>query len=359
MGSSEIIASIRPVHTQPDKQVLEGGTFVAIEFEANDADLVRLAANALELARDVSAAITLTSNLPLGNVAPVQLLETTPRKRIPRFLFFFYHAPSRWTSSITTDHVTAAQQAWRHWDGLQDGKRLRRATRRYAQALAATDQVEALQTAWYGLEALEKPLALEEGLTPGTEVSRGTCDSCGTMYERRTTTLVGVRAFITGQIHQLPQSPEREAEWKALSEVRAALVHSLKDLKEIETKVNEHVAAAFHYLHDASVHLSHLHKLEEWGYRLNLPIPLTNVIVGKTGGQKPPSLGEWGPLLEMHLTWIEHGAHGWIPEYEAVNQAGGEIGGEFFYLGKPLNQATEEDLQPANVEIGELRPGSG
>jgi len=179
------------------------------------------------------------------------------------------------------------------------------------------------------------------------------------MYERKTTTLVGVRAFITGQIHQLPQSPEREAEWKALSELRAALVHSLRDLREIETKVNEHVAAAFHYLHDASAHLAHLHELEEWGYRLNLPIPLTNVIVGKTGGQKPPSLGEWGPLLEMRLTWIEHGAHGWIPEYESVNQAGGEIGGEFFYLGKPLNQASEEDLQPANVEIGKLRPGSG
>src|SRR5262249_24215495 len=146
-----------------------------------------------------------------------------------------------WHQYTTSSHATTLEsnksvvrKAISHWSNLDSGHRLRRATRRYAQALAESEPAYAFQTAYVGLEVLEKPLAHELGISPGVEERVGRCKSCNATYTYRKSTLAAVKRYVTGAAHPEGSTEEGEKEWTECSEVRNNLAHGLRDLAEIE-----------------------------------------------------------------------------------------------------------------------------
>jgi len=77
--------------------------------------------------------------------------------------------------------------------------------------LGTSDDIAAFQQAYVGLEALEKPLAVAGGLTPGTEEALAQCPACKHNWNYKKTALVGVRAFVHDTVDLKSGDPERQA----------------------------------------------------------------------------------------------------------------------------------------------------
>lgn len=335
--------ALRPLHRDQRQQMESGGTRVWLEFEADTQDLVQALYHGIEIVEDALAAIALSAAIPFGRCIPVQLLESVPGVATPRFLCMVLRQPGRWHTPIRSEDINFLGKAALHWHELDAGERLRRAARRYAQALGEPDSLLAFQLAYTGLEALEKPLAQEMGIPPGVEVVPGTCANCGAQYERKRTVLAGVRAFVRGELHGTP-SQQREQEWKRLSDLRVDLVHSLVDPLSVEPRAIELLPAAMHHLHDASVHLAHAHDREQAGYRLPRLVPIRFLFSGTT--PRIPS-DPFLPILEVtSIGWAEHPEYHFVPELQVFNHAGTGVESAAFVLKAPLASATEGDLEP-------------
>jgi hypothetical protein len=240
----------------------------------------------------------------------------------------------------------------KHWDHLLKGGRLRRAAALYRRSLQEDDDVFAFQEAYMGLEALEPPLAEQIGVSAGAEETRGKCESCGAEFVRRRTVLNGVRAYIRGAKHpETAASTQREKEWKKINALRQGLFHSLEDFDKLRSEARVVVAAAAHYLHDATCCLSHAHSLETPTFKL-LKGAKQLVLKGAVVPGICDAFEECRSILTLkEFGWDPHPKHGFVPRVNLVNNRGtADVGGNFFWVLSPLDAATESDLKPADFE---------
>jgi hypothetical protein len=230
-----------------------------------------------------------------------------------------------------------------HWKGLPTGARLRRAARHYSEAVGSSDPIDSFQTAYAGLEALEKPLALEAHLEPGTEVQTGHCEKCRFEFQRRKTALVGVRALVTGKFHDR-ESDQTRKEWRTLSDLRHGIVHSLKDDDALEGEAAELRPAICHHLHVACAHLAHLHELEKGEYGIG--VVRTALFEGRLEDIEVlrPMEKDCSPIvLSSLLRWSRSPEFGMLPEYSIETQWPVKLRTQF--LSKPISVASEADLE--------------
>jgi hypothetical protein len=348
--------AIEPTHWSARDRMLHGGCRVMVEFESQTVDLLRVAQEGMEWIEDVLAALTVSGSYPARHSNPIELLETTDGVESKQFLLFVDAERRAWQSHIGTPDIDFLRGAAIHWRELETGRRLRRAARRYAQALGEPDQLAAFQLAYQGLESLEKPLALERGLTPGTEITAGACATCGSTFERKKSALVGVRALVHGEFHG-GKTTERIDEWKRMSKLRSDLVHSLEDPESVADDAENILPATMHYLHDACAHLAHAHDLESARYAMPVAAPRRLVARGEYTGA--PS----GPLVPLltpsKASWVQHGGE-FVPQFGVERKGGDEVGAFWYTLSKPLAAATEADLVAVDwVKPGDVRPKPG
>jgi len=341
----------KPSQDEPSLQRKLGGADIQIEFETSEKDLVRAAALGVSLIADVLAGLSVVTGVPFGDVSLVHLVNVTLKARTP-FLFLLtpHHAHS--DEPVPASSIKHLQYMLAHWDHLPRGGRVRRAARLYWRMLREEDDIVSFQEAYMGLEALEPPLAELIGVTPGSEAVTGKCTSCGFEYTRNRTVLNGVRAYIRGARHPDPaSSAERENEWKQINKLRQDLFHSLEDIGKIRAKSYEILAAAAHHLHDAICCLSHTHNLESPTYRMRRGAKQL-LLQGRVEPGIQDKLEECRPVLTLKdAGWDQHPKHGFVPRFNIVHdRKGGDIGGYWFWLRKPLDLATESDLDPANFE---------
>ena len=180
------------------------------------------------------------------------------------------------------------------------------------------------------------------GINAGVEVRKGNCEKYGNKYTWKRTTLVAVRRFVRGDLHDT-RTPEREEEWKQISELRTALVHGLRDRKDLEQPAHESLSALLHYLHDAVAHLSHAHHLEVDPYILRRASPSRLVFLGTTG-EVPAD--KFAPVLEGTVArWFDDPDLGLLPDYNiTANVTGVEV--RPYLLRKPIALCAERDLLP-------------
>lgn len=336
------VVSMRPVHKDPAEQMQLGGTDIAIEYETTETDLLRATSVGLELIDDILAALSLYTSIRFGRTTPTQLLETTPKLTERRLLIPLQIGMDGSDRAIDSDAIDFARKAILHWDNLDTGHRLRRAARKYAQGLAEREPTDAFQLAYVGLEALEKPLAIQFGISPGVEVMTATCKSCGAISNYNRTTLAAVKKYVTGA-HEGEPTKERLNDWKECSAVRNDLAHGLKDLSEIEGRAHRFLPAIFHYLYDASMHLAHAHELETEEYRFAWPQRF--MMLGLIKNLEPGPLEDFELLLGVRPTgWAKDEKYGLVPEVVVNNSRPLDIGLMVRGLFKPLSDATENDL---------------
>lgn len=207
--------AIRPVHVEEVHQRELGGSFLVVEFERErDADLLVAARAGFELIEDFLSAITVVSGSTFSPSMLVQVARlTSAKEKNCEFLQFPRLPAHQWHEVISESMLRSARSLLAHWDGLESGKRLRRAARRYRDAAGTLDDIAAFQQAYVGLEAMEPPLAKMAGLTPSTEEVKGSCQHCGGQFTRKRTSLVGVRAFILGDFDTGKVGGQRKADW--------------------------------------------------------------------------------------------------------------------------------------------------
>ncbi len=347
LDSERPLVALRSLHPDRRDRMNIGGTRIWVTFDADVADLVQALQQGMLIAEDVMAGLAVTGTIPFVPCLPVQIVESDSGMSERRFVCFAMTEVRHWDVPISEKDVTLVQRAALHWRGLDAGGRIRRATRRYAEALGEHDPLSSFLSAYMGLEALEKPLANELGIPPGSEVVKGSCVKCGAEYERRRTVLAGVRAFIRGELHR-GKAENGERDWKELSDLRTQLTHGLSDPNKIEGEAHRLLPAAMHYLHDACVHLGHAHELESAAYRLVRTPPLRFLLMGKTKNVPGDPLQ---PILDVVATsWEEHGEYGFVPQFAITNRAGDGVEYQARRLGKPLASATEADLLEMRVQ---------
>lgn len=340
---------MRAVHEDEANRLSEGGTRIGIEFESEEEDLVRAVSQGAALGDDFLAAVCLSSGIPFPSSTPLQIVREGRNSSI-EFLRFLPFEGSSWPESLTESTLRDAARIQLHWRDLDGGHRLRRAARRYRRALASRDPLEGFQHAYSGLESIEKPLADEIGIAAGAETVTGTCKSCGASYEYRRTVLAGVRAFVRGQLH-VDASEIRSDEWRALNTLRNDLLHGRGDLDDLTAKSRDLMATVCHYLHDASVHLAHVHELETDQFRL-ARFGKRFVIRGKAHLPSLPPLLQQTLLMDAGpLRWVEDEEYGLVPEHQIVNRAGAPVEGEAFVLEDGFGDRSERDLKPTKWRL--------
>jgi hypothetical protein len=341
----------KPSQADPSLQRGLGGADIQIEFQADESDLVRAAALGISLIEDVLAGFGVVTGVPFGSVEFVHLVDITITEDTP-FLFMLSPHHRHSDKPVSDADITHVQSMLAHWDHLPTGKRVRRAGRLYWRMLREDDDIVSFQKAYMGLEALEKPLAELTGVPNGVEEVKGKCDKCGAEFTRKKTVLNGVRAYIRGAKHPDPaSSAQREKEWKQINDLRQDIFHSLEDIGKVRAKSYEVLVAPAHHLHDAICCLSHAHDLESPEYRLRRGAKQMLLLgIAQPGIQD--TLEECRPILTLKdLQWEPHAEHGFVPLANIVhNRNGTDIGGKWFWLTKPLDLATEDDLEPANIE---------
>lgn len=332
---------ITPLHDAELDRIQHGGSRVLCEFESDEQDIIRVAHEGMEWIDAVLAALAVSSGIPVRRSRPIELLEITPGVESKRFVSFLVVEPLLSPYKVTGAEIDFVRMAAVHWRELDNGRRIKRAARRYADALGESDPLVAFQLAYQGLEALEKPLAIELGLEPGAEITRGQCANCGHEFERKKTVLVGVRGLIKGDLHKA-QGAERNREWKAISDVRTRIVHGLDDSAGIAGDADKILPAVMHSLHDACAHLVHAHHLEAANYKMVQARPTQHVACGEyTGTPKGPFI----PLLTADTTrWARHGGM-LVPEFNILRQGGDDVGAYWYQLNVPLASANETDLK--------------
>ena len=144
--------------------------------------------------------------------------------------------------------------------------------------------------------------------------------------------------------------PAKKQEWKEINDFRHNIFHSLQDHKKLELKVRNVLPAAMHHLHDAICCLSHSHDLESSIFKLPGEMrPL--VFIGKFNSSKLEPLEECQALIEFEPGyWVPHPQHGFVPRFKMQNPGHDNLGGYFFWLDKPLKDATKDNLVPASFE---------
>jgi hypothetical protein len=351
VGQYDCKVFFKPSRDDPSLQRELGGAGIQVEFEASETDLVRAAALGVSLIEDVLAGLSVVTGVPFGDVALVHLVDITLKAQTP-FLFLLtpHHAHSdEPVSALSIKHL---QSMLAHWDHLPKGGRVRRAARLYWRMLREKDDTVSFQEAYMGLEALEPPLAELLDVPSGSEEVTGKCDSCGVEYTRKRTVLNGVRAYIRGAKHPDPaSSAEREKEWKQINKLRQDIFHSLEDVGKIRAKSYDVLVAAAHHLHDAICCLSHTHDLESQTYRMRRGATQL-LLKGTVEPGIQDTLEECRSVLTLkEKGWDPHPEHGFVPLFNIVHdREGADIGGIWYWLRKPLDLATQADLDPANFE---------
>jgi hypothetical protein len=246
--------------------------------------------------------------------------------------------------------LKSARKLLAHWDGLDGGHRLRRAARCYRFAAGTTDDVSAFQEAYIGLEAMEPPLAKMAGLTPGSEDVHGSCEKCGHKYVRKRTALVGVRAFVHGELTIENADEQPKSDWKLMNNLRNSLTHGLVDEIDLDEKPSKAFTAAMHYLHHAICACSHSADLTSERYRLARS-GVEFVLLGRYTA-KWPVLEDWAEILETSsFKWAQHAEHNLVPEIQFRNDGLQDIEVGVGRLKKPLSIATMKDVGRQRVEI--------
>jgi hypothetical protein len=340
-----------PVHTDKSMQRTHGGTFVAVEFLlTNEIDLLIAANKGLDLVNDFFSAVSIVEGTSLPEVKPVQIAFAEQALGNYNLLYFLDLSIRHWDKLVSKNTIDAIRGFLAHWDGLDSGKRLRRAAHHYYKAIGTNDVIALFQQAYMGMEALEKPLANAMNIPPGVEEIKGNCEKCGAEYTRRRNVLAGVRAYVCGELHSEMASNERNKEWKEINRLRHELFHSLEDSNKLEEEAHRVAPAVMHYLHDAICCLSHAHKLESSCFKL-VRGTRQIVLVGRFRSDGLGSSEPWRPLLEIENGyWVKHHQHGFVPEFRITNTGIKDLEAAFFWLEKPLGSASQNDLIPANWE---------
>jgi hypothetical protein len=335
-----------PVHDAPDDQINKGGTLIWVRFAADTTDMVRALHHGMELVQEILAAFAISSGAPFRPAVPLQVTECAPGLR---FIATVSTEALLWNTPLGKRDRDFLNTVALHWRELDSGHRLRRAARRYAEAIGEPAPLIAFHSAYMGLEALESPLAKERGIEPGVEIIPGKCDKCGAEYVRKRTVLAGVRAFIRGELHNNVSS-NGEQDWKDLSKLRVKNVHGLADPKALLGKAAELLPAAMHYLHDASAHLGHAHTHESPAFKLVRSGPIEYLVCG---GREHHGADPMVPLVQFEsCKWVKHPDHGYVPEMNMNNHAGCGLDAATYRLNKPLPEATQADLIQMRTEKG-------
>lgn len=345
--------TIRPEHTEPARQRELGGSILAVEFEGEqDVDLMVAARYGYELIEDFLSAITVVSGLTFRPSIILQVARLgSAKKSNCEFLQFLDLHANHWHEPISGQMIGATRHLLAHWDGLESGKRLRRAARRYRDAAGTFDDVAAFQEAYIGLEAMEPPLAKMAGLTPGTEEIKGACEHCGGQFTRKRTSLVGVRAFVLGDLNADNADEKRNADWKLVNKLRNDLMHGLVDEAALKQRPHDALIASMHYLHNAISICSHAPQLASEKYRLARG-GIRYVLVGSYTVSSWPELTQWTEVMETSsFRWVPHATYGHVPEMNIHNIGLKDLQ---IWFGKPVNPisfATLKDIKATRVEI--------
>ena len=255
-----------------------------------------------------------------------------------------------WGKPISGADIAKVKHLLAHWDGLDDGHRLRRAALQYREAIGTADDASAFQEAYMGLEAMEPPLAKAIGLTPGTEEVKGKCESCGHEFTRKRTTLVGVRAFVLDAPDVSQAEPDRAKDWKLINKLRTDLVHGLTDQDALEDRPHRALLAAMHHLHAAICLTSHAKELVTDKFLLARGGP-TYVIWGAYTGASWGPLHEWGQALEFsEFSWVAHEQYGHVPQISFKNEGIKNLQLGVAQLRDPLAFATMDSITPVRTE---------
>lgn len=343
---------LRPVHSDECSQLTHGGTFIVVEFSlGRTIDFLAATQKGLDLIEDFFAAVSLIVGAPFRDVEPVQIMcidQAIPQQYT--FVRFLDLAMHHWHRPISQETIQDVGSLLSHWDGLESGKRLRRAARQFQKAIGTDDDLAAFQYSYMGLEAIEKPLADVMNIPPGAEELEGQCEKCGAKYTRRRTVLAGVRAYVSGAFHPDTATPERKREWKEINDLRHTIFHSLQDNQKLEEKVLSALPAAMHHLHDAVCCLSHSHSLESPTFELARGMN-SLVFIGRFSAVGLGPLEKWSPLLDVeHGYWVSHPKFGFVPRFKMHNPGLENFGGIFYWLNTSLRRATIDNLVPANWE---------
>jgi hypothetical protein len=345
--------AISPEFNDKASQREKGGTILAIEFERDiEEDMIVVAREGFELIEDFLAAITVVTGSPFGPSVLSQVAKLTDdEERNCEFIQFLPLPWKQWHEPISKPTIALAKHLLAHWDGLENGHRLRRGARYYRDAAGNPDDVAAFQDAYIGLETLEPPLAKAFGLTPGTEEFKGKCAECGAEFVRKKTTLVGVRAFVLESFDPKTAHDGRSTDWKLMNGLRNDLMHGLVDEKSLADRPYQSFIATMHHLHNAIAVLSHANELVREHYRLPRGGKLY-VLAGAYSVKEWPPLNTWRDIVETsEFRWVPHNKHGFVPEISFRNSIENLALGIAFLDG-PLSFATMQDLRNSSVETG-------
>jgi hypothetical protein len=343
---------IRSAHSEEALQRELGGSLLAIEFEGDDdTDLFVVARNGFELIEDFLSAITVISGTTFHPSTILQAARLTSAKKTCDFLQFLQLPVNHWHEVISEPMIRSARHLLAHWDGLESGKRLRRAARRYRDAAGTLDDVAAFQEAYIGLEAMEPPLAKMAGLTAGTEEVKGSCEHCGHEFIRKRTSLVGVRAFVLGGTKPESADEQRKADWRLINNLRNDLMHGLVDDATLKRRPHDALITSMHYLHDAIMICSHAAAGPSQNYRLARGATRF-VLIGTYTATSWSALRDWAEIVETSsFRWVPHTTHGLVPEMAFRNQGLKGLRVGFGRVVEPMSVATMNDLRNAPIEM--------
>jgi hypothetical protein len=344
--------AIQPIYQDPAKQRELGGSLLVIEFEEDvSADILAVARDGLELIEDFLSAIAVIEGITF---APCKLIQVARKEGVNKhncdFLQFIEVPATHWARPITAETLHATRHMLAHWDGLESGKRLRRAARQYREAIGNFDDVLAFQEAYIGLETMEKPLAEMVGLEPGTELTSGHCESCGFEFTRRKTSLVGVKSFVLDDLDQDAAEAGRKADWKLINRLRNELFHGLVDTSSLGKRAHEGLVAAMHHLHRGICICSHAANFLSEKYVIARG-GAKYAIYGEFTETSWPPLSNWVELISTsELKWVPHAQLGFVPALSIRHDGHQDLQIAFLTLTEPISFATMRSLKQANVE---------
>jgi hypothetical protein len=347
--------AVKPSNDDPAKQRELGGSTIAVEFRApTTGDLLLSGRAGMELIEDFLSAITVVSNTTF---APCELMQVARldagRRHNCEFMQMLPLPLNHWHERISGAKLRSARILLAHWDGLEGGKRLRRAARNYRSAAGTVDDVTAFQEAYIGLEIMEKPLAANAGFEKhGTEQVKGSCEKCGHEYVRNRTALVGVRAFVAGGVDLDKADESRVSDWKRINKLRNDLMHGLVDEGDLGDRPSRSLLASMHYLHHAICTCSHAPDLTSQEYRLPRG-GAQFVMLGRYSTRTWPPLTNWQPIVETKspmFEWVPHDRYELVPELSFRNDGVKDLRVGVGRLSQPLSNAAMTDIGRVHTE---------
>jgi len=342
--------SIRSATDDPVLQRQLGGSLLAIEFSSSEEDMLVATRRGMSLLEDFLSALALVTGSSFQTTEPLQVARITERADECDFYIFKRLPMSHWGEAITKEKIETVKHILAHWDGLEDGHRLRRAALQYREAIGNLDDTAAFQEAYIGLETMEPPLAKAVGLSPGMEEISGSCEACGHSYVRKKTTLVGVRTFVLGTIDAASADDDRAADWRLINRLRNDLMHGLVDPEKLGDRPAAAMIATMAYLHNAICLQSHAAGRVTDKYHLARGGKIY-LICGTYKEPTWPNLHQWGMVLEMKdFTWVPHEQIGFVPQLQFKNNGLKDAEGFVAVLDAPFSTATNESLSFPNVE---------